>query len=131
MEPLPPLPEEGAEGGAPAAAAAVAGAEDGARPAVAAPPRYEGSPRYVQREGSPGILEENISPAELDEWVSRYLDWQRASWVNGPPSQGALVTQAKLLLSQAWLDTLVDKLEWSTISFRDLVRALEKCLHVK
>ena len=98
---------------------------------MAAPPRYEGGPRYVQREGSPGILEENISPAELEDWVSRYLDWQRASWVNGPPSQGALVTQAKLLLSQAWLDKLIDKLDWSSIHFPNLVRALEKCLHIQ
>ena len=38
--------------------------------------------------------------------------------MNGMPSQGALVAQAKLLLSQAWLDKLVDKLDWATIRFR-------------
>ena len=82
------------------------GEGDAPQQAVAPQARYDGGPKYVSREGSPGTLEENISPAELDSWVSRYQDWQHASWVGGPPSQKALVTQAKLLLSQAWLDKL-------------------------
>ena len=106
---------------------------DGDAPQQADAPlaRYDGSPKYVSREGSPGTLEESISPAELESWVSRYLDWQHASWVGGPPSQKALVTQAKLLLSQAWLDKLEDRFDWATLQFADLVRALEKCLNVQ
>ena len=40
------------------------------------------------------------------------------------------MAQAKLLLSQAWLDKLVDCIELTSITFADLVRTLEQCLNV-